>query len=339
MKEGEILFLSKDEVRRFITADEALELSEKALEEFSLGNANNPSKLVLPCYPYHNGHINSMPSYMKYGDVAGVKIVSVYNDNPKTYHLPTTIGTIILFDPDTGMPKAIMDGTLITDLRTGAVSGVNAKHLARKDSKTLAIIGSGVQGYTSMQMVLKAVPGIEEVVGCNTFAPHLEKFIADGKAEYPHLTFSGCTDYREAMKGADIAVYATSADVPLLENAEVDEGCTVITVCELLTKKAVGMFDKWFVDFDECALERYNDGGRMSAEARGLVWEDLTMDDVTGETGDVITGKVPGRTDDRQKILAGAVGMSVEDVICADLVFKRAMEAGAGRIMDLECLK
>ena len=98
------------------------------------------------------------------------------------------------------------------------------------------------------------------------------------------------------------------------------------------------MFDHWYTDFAECALERYNDGGKLSAEARGLAWEDLTMDLVRGETGDVITGKLPGRTNDREKILAGAVGVSVEDVICAELVYKKAIDQGYGRILDLEDL-
>ena len=191
MTTGEILFLSRNEVAQFITQAEALELTEKSIAEFSLGNTNNPSKLILPCFPYHNGHINSMPSYMKYGDVAGVKVVSVYNDNPKKYGLPTTIGTIILYDPETGMPKSIMDGTLITDLRTGAVSGINAKYLARQDSRSLASVGAGVQGYTSMQMILRAMPQIREVVACDLSPERREEFTSKGSAEYPEVTFTG----------------------------------------------------------------------------------------------------------------------------------------------------
>ena len=335
MKPGEILFLNRNEVSQFITKDEALELTEKALTEFALGNANNPSKLILPCYPYHNGHINSMPSYMKYGDVAGVKVVSVYNDNPKKYGLPTTIGTIILYDPETGMPKAIMDGTLITDWRTGAVSGVNAKYLARKDSKTLAIVGAGVQGYTSMEMILRALPGIKEVVACDLSEERREFFDAKGREEYPNVTFSALKDHREALRDTDIVVYATSADVPLLEKGEPAPGVTVTTVCELLTRKAVGMFDKWYCDFTQCALERYNDGGASSAAAHGFQWQDLTEDQVYGESGAVAAGLIKGRESNSEKILAGAVGVSVEDVICAEHVFKRAVEAGAGRVLDL----
>lgn len=338
MKQGEILFLSRNDVARYITEQEALELTEKSLAEFANGNTNNPSKLILPCYPYHNGHINSMPSYIKYGDVAGVKVVSVYNDNPKKYGLPTTIGTIILYDPETGMPKAIMDGTLITDLRTGAVSGINAKYLAREDSESLCIVGAGVQGYTSMEMILRTMPGIRRVVACDLSPERRQEFIAKAQKQYPDIELAGIDDHREALQATDIVVYATSADRPLLENGRVGEGVTVITVCELLTRKAIGMFDHWYVDFTQCALERYNEGGSQSAQARGLSWEDLTEDDVAGEIGDVIVGKRAGRESAVQKILAGAVGLSVEDIICAESVFQKAMADGAGRVLDFQDL-
>ena len=338
MKPGEILFLNRNEVAQLITPEKVLELTEKALVEFSLGNAINPSKLILPINPYHSGHINSMPSYMQYGDAAGVKIVSVYNDNKVKYGLPTTIGTIILYDPETGMPKCIMDGTHITDLRTGAVSGVNAKYLARKDSKSLAIIGAGVTGYTSMQMILFALPDIEEIVVCNRTPSRREAFIEKAQAAYPNIKFRGIEDHRDALKECDIVVYATTGDVPLVEYGEPAEGVTVITVCEFLTKKAIWHFDHWFADFAECAIERYNDGGRLGAEILGFEWEDLDLDDISGEIGDVITGKLPGRTDDKQKILAGAVGISVEDVICAEHVLKNAIEQGVGQVLDLQCL-
>lgn len=338
MKQGQVLFLSRNEVARYIDGQEALELTEKSIEEFALGNTNNPSKLILPCFPYHNGHINSMPSYMKYGDTAGVKVVSVYNDNPKKYGLPTTIGTIILYDPETGMPKAIMDGTLITDLRTGAVSGINAKYLARKGSSSLCIVGAGVQGYTSMEMILRTMPDIRRVIACDLAPQRREEFIAKGRQAYPDIEFSGIDDHTRALQETDILVYATSADRPLLENGKPGPGVTVITVCELLTRKSVGMFDHWFVDFAECALERYNEGGKDSADARGVAWEDLTMSDIAGEIGDVIIGKTAGRVSDDQKILAGAVGISVEDIICAESVFQKAMADGAGKILDFQDL-
>ena len=132
-----------------ITPEEVLTLTEEALREYANGDAVNPSKLSLPIWPYHEGLINSMPSYLKKADIAGVKIVSVFDRNPHKYGLPTTVGTIILYDPETGLPYSIMDGTYITDLRTGAVSGIKAKYLSRKDAKKLAIVGAGVHQYAN----------------------------------------------------------------------------------------------------------------------------------------------------------------------------------------------
>lgn len=322
-----------------ITPEEVLTLTEEALREYANRDAVNPSKLSLPIWPYHEGLINSMPSYLKKADIAGVKIVSVFDRNPHKYGLPTTVGTIILYDPETGLPYSIMDGTYITDLRTGAVSGIKAKYLSRKDAKKLAIVGAGVQGFTSMQMALLSLPGITHVQVCDLSDEQSNVFMQRGQALFPQVRFSKCSDHRQALLEADIIVYATSAGQPLLEQGTVGDGATVICVCELVTRRAVSMFDKWFVDFTACALDRYNDGGQRSAQAQGRQWEDLTPELVTGEIGDVITGKTVGRENDAQKILSGAVGMSIEDVITAKTVYDKAVRKGAGKVLDFQCLE
>ena len=137
----------------------------------------------------------------------------------------------------------------------------------------------------------------------------------------------------------DVVIYATSAPRPLLNNVDVIKpGSTVICVCELLTRRAVSLFDMWYVDFAECALDRYNDGGRHSAKMYGDTWEDLTEELITGEIGKVTVGEVPGRKNDQQRILASAVGMSVEDVIIAKEVYDTAVSEKIGKILDFQCL-
>ena len=340
MREGEILFLNRNEVSSLITPKEVLALTEAALVEYSNGETINPSKLSLPIFPYHEGLINSMPSYMKKGDVVGVKIVSVFDNNPRDYKLPTTVGTIVLYNADTGIPIAIMDGTYITDMRTGAVSGIKAKYLAKKGAKKLAIIGGGAQGFTSMEMTLFSLPGITDVQVCDLSDEQCDAFIEKGKEVFPDVCFSKCTDHRDTLKDADIVVYATSANRPLLENGEyLKDGITVILVCETLTQKAIGLFDKWYVDTEECALDRYNVSLKKYSEDRGLEWSPLTKSLVTGEIGDVITGKISGRENDSEKILSGAVGMSIEDVIAAKAVYDAAVAKGVGKVLDFQCLK
>lgn len=338
MNTGEILFLNRIEVQSLIGREQVFSLVEDAIKEYSYGNTINPVKLSLPVFPYHNGHINSMPSYMKKGDLAGVKVVSVFNNNPSKHDLPTTVGTIILHDAETGIPYAILDGTYITDLRTGAVSGIKAKYLARQDSHRLAIIGAGVQGYTSMEMILLARPDIDHVDVCDLSKKQRDIFMEKGKKQYPNICFEPCADHQVALIRNDIVLYATSASRPLLETGQVPEGVTVICVCELVTRKAVEMFDSWFVDHTECALDRYNDGGRQSAAASGTTWADLTPELVTGDLGDVMTRKIPGRVNSQQKILSGAVGMSIEDIIVARAAVDAATEKGIGKILAFQCL-
>ena len=339
MREGEVLFLNRNEVSQLITPREVLALTEEALVEYSKGDTINPSKLSLPIFPYHEGLINSMPSYMKKGDIAGVKIVSVFDNNPRDFKLPTTVGTIVLYNSNTGIPFAIMDGTYITDMRTGAVSGVKAKYLARKDSRRLAIIGGRAQGFTSMKMTLFSLPGITDVQVCDLSDERCDAFIEKGKETFPNVNFSKCSDHRDALKNADITVYATSANRPLLENGDVKEGATVILVCETLTRTSVGHFDKWYVDFEECALDRYNVSLENYSKKYGIEWEPLTAELVTGEIGDVITGKTVGRENDTEKILSGAEGMSVEDVIAAKAAYDAAVAKGVGKVLDFQCLE
>lgn len=339
MNTGKILFLNKNEVKKIISPAEALKLTEVALQEYARGSTINPIKLSMSIHPYHDGHINSMPSYMQLGDIAGVKIVSVYNNNSQKYGLPTTLGTIILYDSETGLPVCIMDGTQITDLRTGAVSGINAKYFARKDSNSLAVIGAGMQGYTSMQMTLSTLSGIQDVIVCDLDESRCKRFIKLASEEFPKHRFSMCSDHRQALMQTDVVIYATSAPRPLLNNVDVIKpGSTVICVCELLTRRAVSLFDMWYVDFAECALDRYNDGGRHSAKMYGDTWEDLTEELITGEIGKVTVGEVPGRKNDQQRILASAVGMSVEDVIIAKEVYDTAVSEKIGKILDFQCL-
>ena len=336
MKRGQILFLNEQEVKELITAPQALELVETVFRYWSEGKTVNPVKLSLQIAPYHEGHINSMPSYIEPGDLCGVKVVSVHQNNMRSYGIPTTLGTIILHDPETGLPYCIMGGTHITDLRTGAVSGIMAKYLARKDSSVLAVIGAGAQGFTSMEMTVLALGGIREVRVCDLSEERAESFLDRAAALFPDLTFHRSRDHAEAIDGADVILYAASASAPILEGSDVPEGAAVICVSEKLTPKTIAMFDGWYVDFAECAIERYNADGRHAAELIGKPYEDLTLDMVTGEIGDIIVGKQIGRTNDKQRLLAASVGMSIEDVICAHAVFEAAEKRGAGRVLDFQ---
>lgn len=336
MEKGKILFLNEKEIKELLTEEQVLELVETALAGYAKGDSVNPVKLHLPFYPTYEGYINSMPSFNKNSNTAGVKLVSVYKNNPSQYSLPSTLGTIVLHHPETGLPYAIMGGTYITDIRTGAVVGVTAKYLAKSDSSVLAIVGAGAQGITSVKMVLHAMKGIEEVRVVDINHRNQQLLIEKVKKEFPHVNYVAYSNQQEAFEGSDIIVMATTATYSLLEGYDICDGTTVICVSEILTPKVLNKFDRWIVDFTECVIERLNTGGRHVADVKGEIYDELTDEMVSGEIGDVIIDKTVGRYNDKEKLISASVGMSIEDVIVARAAYEAAMEKSFGIVLPFQ---
>lgn len=340
MKKGQVLFLNEQEIFRLITREDALNLVDRALQDYANGHVINPVKLSLPLYQDVSGYINSMPSYNRTNKATGIKLVSVYLDNPRNHGLLSTMGTIVLHDWETGMPYAIMGGTHITNIRTGAAAGLKAKYLARKDSKVLALIGAGMQGFSALQMVLTALEDrrIEEIHICDLTEERRQQFIAKIAPLYPEIRFISSPSNQAAMEQADIALFCAGASVPLLESCPIKEGATVICVQELVTPKTVAMFDRFYTDFTDCVLERFNSFGHHYSEITGIPYEDLTADLVTSEIGHVMAGHIPGRVSEKDRILTLDCGMSIEDIAAARFVYDRAVEQGIGTVLDFQNL-
>ena len=201
MKQGQVRILNEQQVQQLITAPQTLELIETVFRYWAEGKTVNPVKLSLQIAPYHEGHINSMPSYIEPGDLCGVKVVSVFQDNMRDHQLPTTLGTIILHDPQTGLPYSIMGGTHITDLRTGAVSGVMAKYLAKQNSRVLSVVGAGAQGFTSMEMTMLAIGTIEQVRVCDLSEDRVRSFIEKAKGRFPQGNVFAVQEQRRGTAG------------------------------------------------------------------------------------------------------------------------------------------
>lgn len=330
MKPGQVLFLSENDIRSLLTPKEVLELNEEVMAQYSRGNVVNPIKLHLPLYPEKGVYINSMPAYNKEDDVAGIKVVSVNYDNPRDFNLPTTLGTMILNDTNTGMPYAITGGTVVTELRTGASAGTMAKHLARKNSKVLTAVGAGTQGTQAVNMICMACPNIEEVRICDLSEASRKRCISIISELHPNVKLTEYADAQESFRGADIIMLATSSRTPILEGKEIDKGCTVVCVSEKLTKSGIQCFDKWVVDFAACTIERYNANLKRS----GLT-DFLSVDMVSAEIGDVITGKNPARLNDEETIIASSIGMGMQDIKTAQRAVDKALEQNIGQVLDM----
>jgi alanine dehydrogenase len=176
-----ILWLGESEVKRVLDIRGTINAVEEAFRQHGLRKVQVPQKLYLD-FPKYNGDLRVMPAYIESLDIAGVKIVNVHPDNPKE-GLPTVMATVILNDPKTGASVAIMDGTYLTDMRTGASGGIAVKYLARNDSRVLGVIGSGRQAKTQL-LAINEVTSIEEVKVASKSEKHAQRFRKDAEKAF-----------------------------------------------------------------------------------------------------------------------------------------------------------
>lgn len=268
----------------------------EALAAFSSGRVVQPVRLVVPVAE-HQGFLGAMPAYT--GSL-GAKLVTFY---PNNRGLPTHHALIALFDPETGAPLAVMDGRLITELRTAAVSAVATRLLARPESSVLGILGSGVQARSHLA-ALRLVRTFREV---RVWSPRNAGTFA------AQLGLTAVNSAEQAVRGADVVVVATSSQVPVLFGAWLTPGVHV---------NAVGATRPTWRELDDEALAR----GRLfvdSREAASLESGDVraAVQSVT-ELGEVLAGARPGRGTSDEITLFKSVGLAVEDVAAAALVYR-----------------
>src|SRR5207244_2247301 len=217
MKSDQPLFLSEEQVRQHLHMAELIPAMEKALIEFSAGEVTQPVRSVITVDP-PGGFFGMMPALTPEG--LGIKIVTFYASNAER-GLPTHMATIFLVDPETGTSIAIMDGRLITEMRTAAVSAAATKLLAPRDAKILAILGSGVQARSHVE-ALRLVRQFEEVRVWSSTQKHAEQFAEE--------VGGTAVSAEEAIRDADVIVTATSSKTPVLHGTWLKSGCHVNAV-------------------------------------------------------------------------------------------------------------
>ncbi len=268
------------------------------------------------------GRIMAMPAYVGGSTrMAGLKWIPSVPLNPER-GLPRGIGVILLSDPETGLPLAFLDGTVISAMRTGAVSGVAARALARDGARALGLLGAGVQARTQLMALERTLPALEEI---RIYDP------ADGKAEELATARSDGPSRRavasaeEAVRGADVVVPATMASEPFVPAAWLGAGTLVLSVSSLdLDVDVVESAD--LVVADDIAAET---GHASRPLARAVAAGALDPDTVV-QLGAILAGAHPGRASNDELIVVSPVGMGIEDVAWATHVFRRAEELGLG---------
>jgi alanine dehydrogenase len=329
----ETLILTDDEVKKLLSLSEVVEAVESAFKEKGLGRVQMPAKIYL-YYRKYGGDLRAMPSFLEDLDVSAVKIVNVHPQNPRKNGLPTVMAVITLIDPSTGAPLAIMGGTTITDMRTGAAGGVAAKYLARKDSKVVGIVGGGAQARTQLMGLLEVYGRFEEVRVWSRTEEKKKKFAAEFQKTYGDaLHVVPAASVREAVEGADILVTATPSRQPLVMNDMVSAGMHVTCIGadaagkeELdpaILKRAKIVVDDW--------AQASHSGEINVPLSRGLI----TRENVWAEIGEIVAGLKPGRQRPDEITIFTSTGLAVQDAVTAKIAYSKAIAKKVGRFLKI----
>jgi ornithine cyclodeaminase len=330
---NEIIYLSQEEViGTRIGMDRVLEVIESVLGLHASGEVNLPSKVILDLGERERGRINAMPAYVG-GDfeMCGIKWIAGFPKNPVKYGIPRAHALTIVNDAETGVPLAIMDGTYISAMRTGAVTGVGAKYLARSDSEVVGIIGCGVQARTQIMGVKAAIPSVKKLKGFDIRSETAEEFLKWAK-ETLGLECEVSKSAQQAVEGSDIVITVTVADEPIVKDAWLKEGSLFAHIGSYQEEEEAVVYnaDKVVVDIWEEVLHR---GTPLLAKlfTAGKIKESR----IHANIGDIIRGKKSGRENPKERIFFSPLGLGSEDIGVATLVYREAKKKGMGTTLKL----
>jgi len=299
MKTDQPLYLNEEQVREHLRMADLIPMMEKALIDFSAGRVTQPVRSIISIDP-PGGFLGLMPALTP--DGLGLKAVTFYPSNIER-GIPTHMATIFLVDPQTGTPLAIMDGRLITEMRTAAVSAAATKLLASPDGNILAILGSGVQARSHVE-ALSLVRRFEEIRVWSPTLEHAKRFAQE-------IDATAMPAAEEAVRDADVIVTVTSSKTPVLKAAWLKPGCHV---------NAIGACRPDWRELDDKAMQHgvvFVDSREGAMKESGDVI--LSGAKIYAELGEALAGKVPSRTN--ETTIFKSLGMAVEDIAAATLVY------------------
>ncbi len=320
------LLLSEEDIRIVLSMDDLIVAMRTALEQFSAGAVIQPVRTVVEV-GLQRAAFAVMPAFIANPPALGAKLVTVFASNADA-GLPTHLATILLLDSMTGELVAILDGRLITEMRTAAVSAVSTQVLARQDAGILAVIGSGVQARSHVEAIGR-VRELREIRAWSPNAGRLAQFVGEMTPRC-RTGITGCGSAREAVEGADIIVLATSSREPVVRSAWIGDGAHVCAVgaCrprEREMETALVARGRVFVDSRNGALAEAGD--LLIPIAEGA----FDASHIAGELGEAAAGSVPGRRTAAEVTIFKSLGMGAEDLAAAHLAYEKAAERGLGR--------
>lgn len=318
-----ILTLTNEQVASLAKMGESVDELKKAFIVQGEGRVEAPPRARFQMSDVRN--ILWMPSLVRGRDTMSLKLVTVYPDlGPGVI---STRAVVLLVDGKNGDVKCIMGGTSLTGIRTGAVSGLSCRYLARKDSRRLAMLGAGGQGFYQISGVASQL-GIEEVAIFDIDRAR-QKTLMERCEKELHLKAKASDTVKGAVADADVIVTATTAKTPILDGGDVRPGTHVVAIgaytpetrelgSELIAKASV------FVDSMDAAMDEAGDVLIPIREGR------ITRQGIRGQMSDLVSGKVAGRSSDSEVTVFKAVGLAFEDNAVGWMVYDRAVSAGVG---------
>ena len=324
----ETLLLNRADVTENARMPEVIRAVSEAFAAYQRGHTQMPAKSYIDL-PEYNGDFRSMPAYMDAGDwdAAGIKWVNVHTDNNEAYDLPTVLGTMIYSDPRNAFPLAIMDGTTLTRLRTGAAAAVATDHLAVPDATSLGIVGAGVQSYTQLEAIAEVRP-IEEVVVSDVNEAAVAAFVE---------RFEDAFDVRGGTVAEAAACDVLSTVTPVEEPVVPRDALGEHTHVNAMGADAPGKHEHADRTLQDAKIviddyEQCTHSGEINVPwSAGL----LTDADLHAEIGELVVGDRPGREADDGLTLFDSTGLAIQDVATAHVVYEHAEENDNGYPFDL----
>ena len=330
-----VLILREPEIRELLDPDACIDAMERAFAAYSSGQAELPSVIHLDV-PENSGEIHIKAGYLHGGPYYAVKMVSGFLNNPAR-GLPANDGMVVVFDAKTGAPAAfLLDNGFITDFRTAAAGAVAAKHLARLDVGTVAVIGTGGQARFQPELLAR-VRSFREVRVWGREPAKARACMVDLKSrgQLP----SGCGvvasgSVREAVEGADVVITVTASREPLVRAGWLRPGVTVIAVGSDGPDKQELDAD-CLVRADKVVADSIPQCLRLGEIHHAVERGGFTKERVHGELGEITSGRKIGRASDDEIIVVDLTGVGVQDVAAAAVVLERAVIAGRGERVEI----
>lgn len=323
-----MLILTLGEVEQALSIKDCINAVEIAFRQYAQGHAGIPPNRIFHRFAPDLAWIYAIAGAIFDDNVMVLKGLSVNWENPEKYGLPHMFGIILLCDARTGLPYALMDATYITNARTGAVAGLGAKYLARRECEKVAVIGSGAIARYSLMAVKEVIPSVNHVRVFSRTAKHRLMFAEEMRSRI-NAEIEPVGDASHALKDADIVITATSARAPVVLDPQIKSGTFI-----------AGMGSKHEIDpiilsraklVTEFAQECKTHGKFGLALENGLVMET----DLYAQLEDLVSGKKPGRISDSEITLLDSIGLAIEDAAVAKVAYVNARKIGLGVEVDM----